>query len=224
MAVILENDWGARLYDEFRKEYYLNLRERLAVEYRSYTVYPDMYDIFNALALTGYSDTKAVILGQDPYHEEGQAQGLSFSVPRNIAIPPSLVNIYKELNSDIGAEIPNHGNLVSWTGEGVLLLNSVLTVRAHAAASHKNLGWENFTDTIISMLSQRDVPLVFILWGNFAQSKRPLIDESRHLVLCAPHPSPLSASRGFFGSRPFSQTNEFLSAHGIPPINWELPK
>ncbi len=222
MAVLFENDWNDILRDEFTKEYYLKLRKCLIEEYKSKVIYPEMHDIFNALHLTSYSDTKAVILGQDPYHNENQAHGLSFSVKPKIDIPPSLQNIYKELHNDLGCSIPNHGHLEKWAKQGVLMLNAVLTVRAHAAASHKNLGWENFTDHIISMLNERNDPVVFVLWGAFAQSKEALITNKIHFILKAPHPSPLSASRGFFGCRHFSKINQFLLCNGKEPIDWNI--
>ena len=212
------NDWDDILKDEFRKEYYLRLRQFLKEEYSSYVVYPDMYDIFNALKSTAYSDVKAVILGQDPYHEPGQAHGLCFSVKVGIEPPPSLVNIFRELKSDLGIDPPPHGCLQQWADRGVLLLNSVLTVRAKKAGSHRNKGWEIFTDRVIGLLGQREKPMVFILWGNYARSKKTLIDQSRHLVIESVHPSPLSASRGFFGGRYFSRTNEFLDE----PIDWKI--
>ena len=212
------NDWDDILKDEFRKEYYLRLRQFLKEEYSSYVVYPDMYDIFNALKSTAYSDVKAVILGQDPYHEPRQAHGLCFSVKEGIQPPPSLVNIFRELKSDLGIDPPPHGCLQQWADRGVLLLNSVLTVRAKKAGSHRNKGWEIFTDRVIGLLGQREKPMVFILWGNYARSKKTLIDQSRHLVIESVHPSPLSASRGFFGGRYFSRTNEFLDE----PIDWKI--
>ena len=212
------NDWDDILKDKFKKEYYLELRQFLKNEYMSTVVYPDMYDIFNALKSTAYSDVKAVILGQDPYHEPGQAHGLCFSVKEGIDPPPSLVNIFKELKSDLGIDPPPHGCLQQWADRGVLLLNSVLTVRAGKAGSHRNRGWEIFTDRVISLLGQREKPMVFILWGNYARSKKQLVDQSRHLVIESVHPSPLSASRGFFGGRYFSRTNEFLDE----PIDWKI--
>ncbi len=212
------NDWDDILKDEFKKEYYLELRQFLKSEYMTTVVYPDMYDIFNALKSTAYSDVKAVILGQDPYHEPGQAHGLCFSVKEGIDPPPSLVNIFKELKSDLGIDPPPHGCLQQWADRGVLLLNSVLTVRAGKAGSHRNRGWEIFTDRVISLLGQREKPMVFILWGNYARSKKQLVDQSRHLVIESVHPSPLSASRGFFGGRYFSRTNEFLDE----PIDWKI--
>lgn len=222
MTVFFENDWQSVLSDEFQKGYYIELRDKLIKEYKEHRVYPNMYDIFNALHLTAYNDTKAVIIGQDPYHNEGQAHGLCFSVQKDIDIPPSLKNIYKELKDDLGYDIPSHGYLVKWAEQGVLMLNAVLTVRAHQAASHKKLGWEHFTDRIISLLNDKNEPVVFILWGAFAQSKEPLITNPNHLIIKSAHPSPLSASRGFFGSKPFSKTNSFLTANGIEPIDWRI--
>ncbi|MBR6800662.1 MAG: uracil-DNA glycosylase [Eubacteriaceae bacterium] len=222
MAVLFENDWGEILREEFEKDYYKTLRVNLAAEYKNHQVFPDMYDIFNAFHLTSFEDTKVVILGQDPYHDDMQAHGLSFSVMKGVDIPPSLRNIYKELNEDLGCDIPQHGCLVKWAEEGVLLLNSVLTVRAHQAASHKNLGWQNFTDSVISILNDREKPVVFILWGAYAQSKEVLITSPQHLIIKSPHPSPLSASRGFFGSRPFSKANDFLIKNGFSPIDWQI--
>ena len=222
MTVFFENDWQTILSDEFQKEYYIKLRNQLIKEYKEHCVYPNMFDIFNALHLTAYNDTKVVIIGQDPYHNEGQAHGLCFSVQKDIDIPPSLKNIYKELKDDLGYDIPTHGYLVKWAEQGVLMLNAVLTVRAHQAASHKKLGWEHFTDRIISLLNDKNEPVVFILWGAFAQSKELLITNPKHLIIKSPHPSPLSASRGFFGSKPFSKTNSFLTANGIEPIDWRI--
>ena len=216
------NDWDELLKDEFEKEYYLSLRAFLKAEYSNYTVYPNMNDIFNAMKLTPYTDVKAVILGQDPYHGAGQAHGLCFSVQKGIVPPPSLVNIYKELESDLGVTPPAHGELTDWAKEGVLLLNTVLTVRAGIANSHRGNGWEKFTDNIITLLNEREKPIVFILWGNPAKSKIPLITNPNHKYLCAPHPSPLSAYAGFFGCRHFSATNELLCAMGQQPINWQL--
>ncbi len=222
MGVLFENDWADILKEEFEKPYYKTLRINLANEYKAYQVFPDMYDIFNAFHLTSYEDTKVVILGQDPYHDDMQAHGLSFSVMKGVAVPPSLRNIYKELHEDLGCSIPGHGCLTKWAEEGVLLLNSVLTVRAHQAASHKNLGWETFTDFVIAELNKREKPVVFILWGAFAQSKESLITSPQHLIIKSPHPSPLSASRGFFGSRPFSKANNFLAENSISPIDWQI--
>jgi len=222
VAANFKNDWQAILEPEFKKEYYLKLRAFLANEYRTQTIFPKAEQIFSALHLTAYEDVKVVIIGQDPYHGEGQAHGLCFSVNQDIKIPPSLVNIYKELNSDIGATVPNHGNLKKWADEGVLLLNAILTVRAHQPTSHHKKGWEQFTDHIISLMNEREKPVVFILWGAYARSKAQLITNPQHFVIESPHPSPLSASRGFFGSRPFSKTNHFLEANGIKPIDWEI--
>lgn len=223
MSVHFQNDWNHLLANEFQKEYYLKLRAFLAQEYRTQTVYPDMYDIFNALHLTSYSDTKVVIIGQDPYHQPNQAHGLCFSVKEGVEIPPSLQNIYKELQNDLGCYIPNNGTLIPWAKQGVLLLNAVLTVRAHQAASHRMMGWENFTDNVISLLSRSPNPIVFLLWGAFAQSKASFITAPHHLVLKAPHPSPLSAYRGFFGCKHFSKTNAFLSQTSLKPIDWQIP-
>ncbi len=216
------NDWDEILKDEFCKPYYLALREFLKKEYSAYTVYPDMYKIFNAFRLTPYGKVKAVILGQDPYHNPGQAHGLAFSVETGIPAPPSLVNIYKELNTDLSVKIPEHGNLEGWAKQGVFLLNTALTVREYQANSHRGKGWEIFTDTVISALSRRAEPIVFLLWGSNARSKAKLINTTRHLVLEAPHPSPLSAFNGFFGCKHFSKTNAFLLHNGIAPIDWEL--
>lgn len=223
MAVILKNDWSTLLAQEFKQDYYLKLRQFLIKEYSSKVIYPDKYDIFNALHLTPYASTKVVILGQDPYHGTGQAHGLSFSVKPGIESPPSLVNIFKELQSDLGCYMPNNGYLTKWAEQGVLLLNAVLTVRAGLANSHKGMGWENFTDQIITRLNQREKPVVFILWGANAQAKEKLITSRRHLIIKSPHPSPLSAHRGFFGSKPFSRANLFLQEIGSPEIDWQIP-
>lgn len=222
MKEILKNNWNSKISDEFQKDYYLELRKFLVDEYKTRTIYPNMYDIFNALHYTDYDKVKVVILGQDPYHGPNQAHGLSFSVKPNIPIPPSLRNIYKELHDDLGCYIPNNGYLKKWADEGVLLLNTVLTVRAGLANSHKNKGWEQFTDNIIKVLNEREKPIVFILWGNNAISKKKLITNKNHLILQSVHPSPLSASRGFFGSKPFSKTNEFLESIGETPIDWQI--
>ena len=221
--VQIDNEWDIVLRGEFRKSYYESLRSFLVKEYKSRTVYPDMYDIFNSLRLTSFSDVKAVIIGQDPYHGEGQAHGLAFSVKPGIAIPPSLLNIYKELEADIGFDIPKHGYLESWANQGVLLLNNVLTVRKDEANSHRNCGWEYFTDEVIRILNKRERPIVFLLWGNNAKVKDKLIMNPNHLVLTAAHPSPLSAYSGFFGCRHFSQTNNYLKQTGQTPIDWSLP-
>lgn len=217
------NDWDEILLDELHKPYFQELMANLEMEYNEHTVYPPKELLFTALELTPYKDTKVVILGQDPYHGEGQAHGLSFSVNPGVRIPPSLRNIYTELNEDIGVPIPNHGSLQHLAEQGVLLLNTVLTVREHEAASHKDLGWERFTDTIMQKLNERTTPLVFILWGSHAQKKGAFIDHNRHMVIQSPHPSPLSSYRGFFGSRPFSKANQFLKAQGIDEIDWLIP-
>lgn len=222
LPVNFKNQWQDLLKDEFSKEYYLKLREFLKLEYSTRTIYPHMNDIFNALHFTSYEDVKVVILGQDPYHGYKQAHGLSFSVQPGIKIPPSLRNIYKELQNDLGCYIPNNGFLKSWTKEGILLLNTVLTVREGTPNSHKNKGWEIFTDKVISLLNEREKPIVFILWGNNAISKEKLITNKNHLILKSVHPSPLSASRGFFGSKPFSKTNDFLKSINEEPINWQI--
>jgi len=219
--VHIGNDWDDLLCDEFQKDYYQKLRAFLKNEYTTKTIYPDMNDIFNALKATSYQNTKVVIIGQDPYHEEGQAHGLCFSVNPNIPTPPSLQNIYKELYDEIGMPIPNDGYLQGWAKQGVLMLNSVLTVRAHQANSHSNKGWEILTDRIISLLGQRQEALVFMLWGANARSKKSLINTNKHLVLEAVHPSPLSAYRGFFGCGHFVKCNEFLIKNGNTPINWQ---
>ncbi len=219
---ILNNGWNSLLEDEFKKDYYQNLRKFLISEYKTKTIYPDMYDIFNALHYTDYKDVKVVILGQDPYHGPNQAHGLSFSVKPGVPAPPSLVNIYKELKSDLGCYIPNNGYLKKWTDQGVMLLNTALTVRASQANSHRNIGWEIFTDKIISLLNDREDPIVFILWGSNAQAKLNIINKSTHYIIKAPHPSPLSAHRGFFGSKPFSSANKFLASIGKSPIDWQI--
>ncbi len=220
---ILKNDWASILNEEFHKPYYLRLRQFLVEEYQSKAIYPDKYDIFNALHFTAYGETKVVILGQDPYHGPGQAHGLSFSVKPGVNPPPSLQNIYKELQSDLGCTIPNHGHLVHWAKQGVLLLNTVLTVRAGVPNSHKGMGWEQFTDRVIYTLNERETPMVFILWGKHAQEKAAFINSQKHCMISSPHPSPFSANRGFFGSRPFSRANQFLRAHGLGEIDWQLP-
>ncbi|MDD5987607.1 MAG: uracil-DNA glycosylase [Eubacteriales bacterium] len=216
--VHIGNSWDEVLAEEFQKQYYRDLREFLKYEYSHYQVYPDMYDIFNALKLTAYEDVKAVILGQDPYHGPGQAHGLCFSVKRGVPKPPSLQNIFKELENDLGIRPPAHGCLESWARNGVLLLNTVLTVRAHEPNSHRGKGWEILTDEIIRKLDARPGPMVFILWGAAARSKKALLGNPEHLIIESVHPSPLSASRGFFGGRYFSRTNEFLPS----PIDWRI--
>ena len=218
--VHIGNSWDEILKEDFDSENYQNLRKFLASEYRSHVIYPDMHDIFNALKYTPYEKVKAVILGQDPYHEPRQAHGLCFSVNDQIPFPPSLQNIFKEIESDLGIPVPRSGNLTRWAQQGVLLLNATLTVEAHKAASHQGRGWETFTDAVIHKLAEEREHLVFILWGSYAQRKGDFIDRSRHLVLQSPHPSPLSAHRGFFGNHHFSQTNQYLEAHGVDPIQW----
>jgi uracil-DNA glycosylase len=220
--IIISNEWQELLNDEFKKDYYLNLRKFLIEEYKKKTIYPDMNDIFNALRYTAYNAVKVVILGQDPYHGPNQAHGLSFSVKPGIAPPPSLVNIYKELQSDLNCYIPNNGYLKKWADQGVLLLNTALTVAAGQANSHRNKGWEIFTDRVITLLNDRVDPIVFILWGNNAISKLSLITNPNHYIIKSPHPSPLSASRGFFGTKPFSKTNAFLLSIGKTPIDWQI--
>ena len=223
MKKIFTNDWEDLLADELQKTYYQDLRKFLIGEYRTQKIYPDMFDIFNALHFTSYADTKVVILGQDPYHELGQAHGLSFSVLPDVPPPPSLVNIFKELQTDLGCKIPNNGYLRHWADQGVLLLNTVLTVRAHAANSHKGHGWEIFTDKIISLLNDREKPVAFILWGRPARAKKSMITNPQHFIIESAHPSPLSAYNGFFGSRPFSEVNNFLESVGVSPIDWQIP-
>ena len=222
MAVNITNDWMELLKDQFEMDYYKNLRTFLVHEYSSATVYPDKYDIFNALNYTTYNDVKVVILGQDPYHGPKQAHGLSFSVKPGVPAPPSLVNIYKELRDDLGCTIPNNGYLKKWADQGVLLLNTSLTVRAAEANSHRNKGWEIFTDAVISILNKREKPIVFIFWGSNAISKEKLITNTAHYIIKSPHPSPLSAHRGFLGSKPFSKTNSFLQSHGEEVIDWQI--
>lgn len=219
--VSIGNDWDEILAGEFEKDYYLKLREFLIEEYRSKIVYPDMKNIFNAIKLTPYENVKAVIIGQDPYHGRGQAHGLCFSVNKGVEIPPSLKNIYKELKSDLKIEPPTHGCLIDWAKEGVLLLNTVLTVREGEANSHKGKGWEVLTDRIIIELNKREKPIVFILWGNNAKTKEALITNEKHLILKSAHPSPLSAHNGFWGCKHFSKSNDFLRQFG-EEINWKL--
>lgn len=219
--VNFENEWDELLKDEFEKEYYLQLRQKLINEYKTQRIYPGMYDIFNAMKLTSYNDVKCVIIGQDPYHGEGQAHGLSFSVRKGIVPPPSLVNIFKEIRDDVGIDnLGKHGELTKWAKDGVLLLNSVLTVRANQARSHHGLGWENFTTDVIKLLDKREKPMVFMLWGADAKSKQMFINNPNHLILKSAHPSPLSAYNGFFGCRHFSKANEFLKANGMGEIDW----
>lgn len=216
------NYWDTVLDSEYHKEYFANIVKFVNKVYKEKTIFPPKTRILSALDITDYNDVKVVILGQDPYHGIGEANGLAFSVNDGVKIPPSLKNIYKELHDDLGIEIPNTGNLESWAKEGVLLLNSVLTVEKDKPASHKNIGWEIFTDSIIKKLNERDKPVVFILWGNFAKSKKELITNPKHLVLTSSHPSPFSVNYGFFGSKPFSKTNEFLRKNGIKEIDWTI--
>ncbi len=218
----ISNDWLEPLKPEFRKPYYSKLHQKIVEEYNTRPIFPPADDIFNAFHLTPLHEVKVVILGQDPYHNVGQAHGLCFSVKPDVEIPPSLVNIFQELHDDLGCEIPNNGYLVKWAKQGVLMLNTVLTVRAHQANSHRGIGWEEFTDAAIRILNEQDRPIVFILWGAPAQRKKAMLNNPRHLILEAPHPSPLSAYRGFFGSKPFSRTNDFLTANGLTPIDWQI--
>ena len=220
--VNLGNDWDELLIEEFEKDYYLNLRKFLIEEYKTRQIFPNMHNIYEALKHTSYKDTKVLILGQDPYHGDNQAHGLAFSVQPQVKTPPSLLNMYKELKDDLGCFIPNNGYLMPWADQGVLLLNTALTVRAHEANSHKNKGWEIFTDRVISILSEREDPVIFVLWGSNARKKVELIDTSKHYILEAPHPSPLSASKGFFGCKHFSKINEILKKLGKEPINWQI--
>ncbi|CAM3846350.1 uracil-DNA glycosylase [Mesobacillus thioparans] len=221
---LMQNGWAPLLAEEFEKAYFLDLREFLMEEYQNKTVYPEKEDIFNALRYTDYEEVKVVILGQDPYHGPDQAHGLSFSVKPGVAIPPSLRNMFKELNADLGCDIPDHGYLKKWADQGVLLLNTVLTVRKGEAHSHKGRGWETFTDKVITLLNDREKPVIFILWGKPAQSKLKLIDESKHKIIMSAHPSPLSARRGFFGSKPFSTVNGLLREWGNAEIDWQIEK
>ena len=220
--VKLHNDWDEILEGEFHKEYYLRLRAFLKNAYSTRTIYPDMHDIFNALKLTPYSDVKAVIVGQDPYINQGEAHGLAFSVLPGAKVPPSLQNIFKELKDDLGCDAPGHGHLVHWASQGVMLLNTVLTVEARRSRSHARMGWEQFTDMVLHHLNDRAIPMVFLLWGKDAQAKGRLIDDRKHLVLTAAHPSPLAGGR-FFGCRHFSKTNDFLVQNGLGAIDWSLP-
>jgi uracil-DNA glycosylase len=220
--VDFQNDWNELLKNEFRKRYYAELREFLKKEYQSFSIFPDMNDIFNALKLTSYAGIKAVILGQDPYHEPGQAHGLCFSVKQGVRRPPSLENIFKELTDDTGIIPPPHGELTAWAKDGVLLLNTVLTVRQGAANSHRGRGWEIFTDKVIELLNEREKPIVFILWGMNARNKSKLLTNPVHKVLTSAHPSPLSAYNGFFGCRHFSKANIFLEENGQKPVNWRI--
>jgi uracil-DNA glycosylase len=219
---VISNDWLEPLSKEFSKDYYRNLYKKIKEEYETKIVFPEHDNIFNAFEFTPLSLVKVVILGQDPYHNVGQAHGLCFSVKPEVDIPPSLVNIYKEIESDIGCKIPNNGYLEKWARQGVMMLNTVLTVRAHAANSHQGLGWEKFTDAAVRILNDIDRPVVFLLWGRPAQNKKIMLNNPKHLILEAPHPSPLSAYRGFFGCKHFSKTNEFLKANGLDEIDWQI--
>ena len=218
----ITNDWQQPLEVEFKKPYYKDLYKKVLEEYRSRQIFPNPDDIFNAFHLTPLKDVKVVILGQDPYHNDGQAHGLCFSVKPDVEVPPSLVNIYKELQDDLGCRIPNNGYLVKWAKQGVLMLNTVLPVRAHQANSHRGIGWEQFTDAVIRAVDAQDRPIVFLLWGRPAQMKKSMLHNPKHLILEAPHPSPLSAYRGFFGCKHFSQTNAFLEKNGLAPIDWQI--
>lgn len=217
-----DNDWGELLKDEWEQPYLQELLSNIALKYKETKVFPPQEDLFNALRYTSFEDTKVVILGQDPYHGEGQAHGLSFSVQKGVKLPPSLRNIYKELAEDLDCKMPTHGCLESWARQGVLLLNTVLTVEEGRPASHQGIGWERVTDRIIALLNERRKPAVFILWGNHAQAKMGGIDGNKHLILSSPHPSPLAARKGFFGSKPFSKANEFLIAQGMEPVDWQI--
>lgn len=222
MKKLIGNDWDELLEEEFQKDYYRKMRSFLIEEYKSKTIFPKMENIFTALKLTPYKDVEVVILGQDPYHGRGQSHGLAFSVKKGVRIPPSLRNIFKELHTDLGLKIPNNGYLEKWAREGVLLLNTSLTVREAEANSHSKIGWEIFTDKIIKLLNQRESPIVFILWGNNAKAKEQFITNKDHFIIKSVHPSPLSASRGFFGSKPFSKTNELLKSVGEKEIDWQI--
>jgi uracil-DNA glycosylase len=218
----IKNDWLDVIGNEFQQEYYKNLYQFVKTEYSKYTIFPNADDIFNAFHFTPLKDVKVVIIGQDPYHNENQAHGLCFSVKPEVDIPPSLVNIYKELHDDLGCNIPNNGYLEKWAKQGILMLNTVLTVRAHQANSHQGKGWERFTDAVIHAVNNQDRPMVFILWGRPARLKKSMLTNPKHLILEAPHPSPLSSYRGFFGSKPFSKTNQFLAENGLKPIDWQI--
>ncbi len=219
---MIGNSWDILLSEEYKKDYFKNLKDFVISEYKNKIVYPKISEIFKAFIETSYEDVKVVILGQDPYHGENEAEGLSFSVKIGITKPPSLINIFTELKDDLGCNIPNHGSLISWAKQGVLLLNSTLTVVKDTPKSHSNKGWEIFTDEVIKIINQKNKPVVFILWGSDARSKKQLINNPIHHIIESPHPSPLSAYRGFFGSKPFSRTNNFLIKNGIKPIDWEI--
>lgn len=218
----ITGEWEKALHNEFNKDYYIKLYHTLVKEYQTREIFPPKQDIFNAFHAAKLEDVKVVILGQDPYHDVGQAHGLCFSVKKGVDIPPSLANIYKELNDELGCYIPNNGYLQKWASQGVFMLNAVLTVRAHSPQSHQGIGWENFTDAAIKVLNNQDRPIVFMLWGSSAIKKKELLDNPNHLILTAPHPSPLSAYRGFFGCGHFRTANEFLKAHNLPEIDWQI--
>ena len=218
----IQNDWLEPLAPEFKKPYYAKLYKTIREEYSTRQIFPPADEIFTAFEMTPLSDVKVVIIGQDPYHGDGQAHGLCFSVKPDVETPPSLVNMYKELNSDLGCYIPNNGYLIKWAKQGVLMLNTVLTVRAHQANSHRGIGWEEFTDAAIRILNEQDRPIVYLLWGKPAQMKKNMLNNPKHLILEAPHPSPLSAYRGFFGCQHFSKTNAFLKENGLTPIDWQI--
>ncbi|CAG7588870.1 Uracil-DNA glycosylase [Peptoniphilus tyrrelliae] len=222
MKEIFKNDWQEILQDEFEKDYYKDLRKLLIEEYKHYEIFPRAENIFNAFHYTAYKDLKVLILGQDPYHNVGQAHGLAFSVKDGVKIPPSLQNIYKELNSDLGIPIANTGYLKSWADEGIMLLNTTLTVRAHQPMSHAKIGWEIFTNAVIEKISEKKEPVVYILWGNHAKARKKFINNENHLIIEGVHPSPLSANKGFFGSKPFSRANEFLRERGVTPPSWRV--
>lgn len=222
MKEIFKNDWQEILQDEFEKDYYKDLRKLLIEEYKHYEIFPKAENIFNAFHYTAYKDLKVLILGQDPYHNIGQAHGLAFSVKDGVKIPPSLQNIYKELNSDLGLPIANTGYLKSWADEGIMLLNTTLTVRAHQPMSHAKIGWEIFTNAVIEKINEKKEPVVYILWGNHAKARKKFINNKNHLIIEGVHPSPLSANKGFFGSKPFSRANEFLRERGVTPPSWKV--
>lgn len=221
---MIGNDWDKLLEKEYEKEYFKSLIEFVKQEYKTKTIYPKQNEVFNAFRYTTFEDLKVVILGQDPYHGPNQAEGLSFSVSNDVLKPPSLQNIFKELESDLGIQFPKHNSLKPWAKEGVLLLNAVLTVEEHTPTSHKDKGWEKFTDEIISIINKKTTPVVFILWGSYARNKKKLITNPIHYIIESPHPSPFSAYNGFFGSKPFSKTNEFLKQHNIKEINWQIER
>ncbi len=223
MAMEIPDGWRDQLVDEFSKPYFKQLEQFLATERATYTIFPPEEDVFNALKLTSYDQTRVLLLGQDPYHDDNQAHGLCFSVRPGITPPPSLMNMYKELRDDVGCRIPNNGYLVRWAEQGMLMLNAVLTVRAHTPNSHKGKGWETFTDAVIRTVNAKPTPVVFVLWGGYAQKKASLVDTSRHTIIQSAHPSPLSARNGFFGSKPFSKINAALRAAGEPEIDWQIP-